>query len=362
MPSQFGRREFLSGGITLVGGALAATSVPGLLEACGGSAASPPPVSQPTVSGAWASIVSKAKAEGTVTIYASQAPATLQALSQAFQQVYPAIKANLIRLSSAEVTQRLDAEQKSGATGADGMIQTDSVFQKLRTSQGYFVALTGPNVLSSIVKGNLRGPNNQWVVTNLAPFGFAWNTELVTGTPKLPDILMPKYKGKIAVLDFTTSSTLVLLVSLMGEQLTKQYGIADPLTKIAAQNPKFYPSQVPLQQDLGAGEFAIASQATANSAPPGAPIKVGYPLKPLSLPVYAGVTSWAKHPNAAQLLVDFLLTKKGQSLISNQQVSAIPGIPEAVISAADVTYLDTSAYDSADTANRLAMLKSTFHR
>lgn len=355
------RREFLGRGVSLVGGALGATSVPALLEACGGSGSSSPSAAG-TVSAAWSDVVTKARSEGTVTFYASQAPATLTALSQAFQQQYPGIQANLLRLSSAEVTQRIDAEQKNGITGADGLIQTDSIFQKSRTAQNYFVSLTGPSVLSSQVPASLRGPNNQYAITNLAPFGYAWNSDAVSGTPKLTDILLPKYKGRIAVLDYTTSTTLVLLVSLMGEQLTKQYGIPDPLTKIAAQNPKFYPSQVPLQQDLGAGEFDIASQAAANSAPVGAPVKVAYPKKPLSLPVYAAATSWAKHPNAAQLVVDFLLSKKGQSIIGNMQVSALPNIPEAVISASDVTLLDTSTYDSNDVAARLANLKSIFHR
>src|SRR5262249_729451 len=128
---------------------------------------------------------------------------------------------------------------------------------------------------------------NQWVITNLSPFGYAWNTASVSGTPPITDLFLPKYKGRIAVLDFTTGGTLTVLVTLLGEQLTKQYGIADPLPKLAAQNPKFYPSQVPQQQELGAGEFDIAAQATDNAAPAGAPVKVAYPMKPLSLPVFA---------------------------------------------------------------------------
>jgi iron(III) transport system substrate-binding protein len=172
-------------------------------------------------------------------------------------------------------------------------------------------------------------------------------------------MLSSKYNGRIGVLDWNSSTTIIILVALLGQQYDKDYSISNAFNQLAALKPKFYPSQVPMLQDLGAGAIDSAVQAVASAVPLGAAIKVGYPKKPIGLPGFGSVTSWARHPNAAQLFVDYLMTKRGQTIWAAGSLATIPG---TLGSTSVSTIIDTSTYTPDYFTAERATLESIFNR
>ena len=114
------------------------------------------------------------------------------------------------------------------------------------------------------------------------------------------------------VTDFT-----VFLADQLGEE-----GMA----QLRDLNPVFYDTAVPAQQGLAAGEVAITLYATAqlqDDAAAGAPVEFVVPTPAWSPPVLSYILGWAKHPNAAQLVLDYMATPAGQEAIAINGASAL---------------------------------------
>ena len=76
----------------------------------------------------------------------------------------------------------------------------------------------------------------------------------------------------------------------------------------------------------------------------------------------AFIPGWSKHPNAAQVLFDFMSSEEGQAIINKNSISPLPGIP-GLLDSQYVQVGDLSLYTSPgyiDTATK--KWQATFHR
>jgi iron(III) transport system substrate-binding protein len=285
----------------------------------------------------WQGIVDAAMQEGKVTVYSVMLPNQNTALEQGFEAAYPGIDMEVIRVLG-EMDSKLDAEKQTGAEGADLGAHVNYQWMLNAAAAGDLTEMVGPEA---------RGPNwegTPWNVDGLYQYsafqllGIGCNTNLTETCPTAyKDALVPENDGLIGVVDpgspVVTDFT-VFLKDQLGE---------DGMAQLRDLHPVFYDTAVPAQQGLAAGEVAVTLYATAqlrDDAAGGAPVEFNVPTPAWSPPVVSYILSWAKHPNAAQLVLDYMATPEGQTAIAINGASALDGIEGTLANIEDVQPVD----------------------
>lgn len=309
------------------------------LTACGSGKASPQwklsDRTGPKGDAEWQKLVRDAKSEGEVVIYTSHAEDTMSQLATAFKKRY-GIKVRVFRAADSDLEPKIDAEAKTGNHVADVVGLSDQNYLKNKAGRGAFVAPRGPALdapgfdrkANTLVSDVLRS-----VATTMS---FAWNSERQPkGLKDFRGLLDPKLSGgKIGVLAPFTPSVMDFYT-----YLEKRYG-ADYLEKLAAQKPRIYQTGAAMAESLASGEISAATQvaqvALYEAKDSGAPVDGGLADPAWAASLYEAVLKGAKHPNAAQLLMNYMFTPAGQEIIANHTASVLPRIP-GVATTADKT-------------------------
>lgn len=315
--------------------AVAALAVTSVLTACGASPGTTAPVT-----GGWNEVVAAAENEGSVLLYSSQKPANLERLEKAFETAYPRIDLEFVRGTDADINPRVETENRTGRGTADVHMLTDATWIANAAQSGsYSTELAGPSLRAPEYRPGKSVLGNRFALSSAAVFALGWNTDAVPGGLTSPhDVLDPKYSGKIGIVNPTGIASYVDLYRFYAAT----YG-ADYWERMAALNPRIYPSALGIAQALTSGEIAVTPsvQPLVTEAAAGAPVGWALPAQPWGTPWYSHVTSVAPHPNAAQVLVDFMVTREGQAALNDGYAAALPDIPGAVVQAQDIAAPDT---------------------
>jgi iron(III) transport system substrate-binding protein len=115
---------------------------------------------------------------------------------------------------------------------------------------------------------------------------------------------------------------------------------------------------------LTSGEIVAAPlvNALVNEVESGAPVDWKMSAKPWGAPWYTHALKSAPHPNAAQVLVDFIASLDGQTALGYGYATTVPGIEGSIADAADVTFADPSDLTSEDITTRQAAWEKLFLR
>lgn len=254
-------------------------------------------------------------------MYTSLQPAQVAALTKRFNEIYPDIKLQFVTGSG--LTARIDQERVAKAKGADAGNTTEADWYSAREAEGSLLPLTGPS--AALWKGSpfLKGTYYEQAGS---PWGIAWNTSKYDGSfTSYEDLLRPELKGKMG--SYSLKATTIIAAY---DFLRDTYGDAY-MKSLAAQDIQLYPSNTPMAQALGAGEIAVAFFMNPTALAP--LVKQGAPLKYiLTKPVSVGSASftagfsWANHPNAARVLVDFMMGE-GEKVLGSDPSQFIPITP-----------------------------------
>lgn len=283
-----------------------------------------------------------AKREGRITFYCSQPPALSQRLINGFKARYPGVEIDLLRLSTGPLGRRFETETSSGADVADVLQLADPVLVASAAGKSWLASLTDlpahatfPAAFKTAESATIR----------IDPHTVTYNTQNVRDTeaPKAwPDVLDPRWKGRILCPDLRISIMLIYWAVLMADTYGKDY-----LSKLAAQNLRWVPSQIPGSQLLGAGEadllFPNQKQVTASFIESGAPLVDVIP----GPGPYAGhegvlaIPARAPHPAGARLLGNFIMSREGAVFLNKDvSYSPLPDIPGALPMPATYKRLD----------------------
>jgi iron(III) transport system substrate-binding protein len=279
-----------------------------------------------------AALIEAARKEGQVNWYSTQIISQLvRPMTAAFERKYPGIKVRATRQNATEVAIKILGESRAGRVQADLFDGTTTVVPLKREG---FVLHWLPDSAKDY-PAMLKDPEGYWVASNLYVITPAFNTSLVPrGTePKTyQDLLDPKWRGRMAWNGFPTSSGVGGFVGTvlteMGEEKGKAY-----LRELAKQHIANLPGSArEVLDQVIAGEYAIALQIFNHhaviSAKKGAPvdwIKMQPATETLSV---VSVHKNAPHPNAAKLLVDFIISPEGQQVFrDNYYIPASPAVP-----------------------------------
>ena len=321
-----GDNKATSGAATTAASATTAAAVTTAGSSTGGSSAT---TAAATDTAAWDAIVAKAKQEGNVTIYSSQGLDVLNDLAAKFKDTY-GITLQVVRGIDSELIPKVDAENQTGKNVADVFAFASAQWGVDNAAKGMFVAPAGPAFDDPAYDkaSNVSADGTQFVST-AAVFGYAWNTDRDSnGMKGYADALDPALAGgKVGVIDVHTSTVLVDFYQYLETQMGPDY-----LTKLAAQKPKIYPSGLPMAQALTSGEIAATVYAgpLVDEKAKGAPVDFGLPDKVWGARFNTVILKAAPHPNAAQVLANFMITKDGQEALARKSASVLPGITGAV--------------------------------
>lgn len=306
--------------------------------ACGsgpaGTAAAIPADASPALK----SLIKAAQEEGELVWYSVPTESIAKAVSDAFAKKYR-IKVKFIRMASADLGQRFTAEAQSGKPAADLFVASMTPFVTDAAKKG----LTTPLPKAGIPEypGDYPAryvlPDPGTAVVQIQPSGIAVNADLAKdGIKDWQDVLDPRFKGKVILVDPRTSAAYTPFWNL----IIKRYGEGF-LTRLRAQSPKLAAGSAPASQQLAAGEGAVVMPGVQSIIEDlkkkGAPVSYVQPAASTGPEIVPGLAAKARHPKAARLFVHYLLSKEGNKVFNGVEPgSASPRDPSSM--PADYTF------------------------
>ncbi|MEK6562669.1 MAG: extracellular solute-binding protein [Candidatus Binatota bacterium] len=261
-----------------------------------------------------AEVREKAEAEGKAVFYASMTTSDVKALVDGFKQLYPKIDAQFYRTGDSQLMEKVMTEGRAGKPLWDVIAHT-GFYGHLLKKRGMLEAYDSPE--RKFYRDAYKDPQAFWtsIYTTYAVFGY--NTRLVpkASIPKsYEDLLKPEWKGQIGMEARAYEWFATAMRNMGGEEK----GLAF-MRRFAQQQLQPRSGRTLIAQLVGAGEFkgsvSVYSQSYEILKATGAPVE-WVALDPVYASVHpTGIAAKAPHPNAARLLMDFLLSKKGQEIL-----------------------------------------------
>ena len=322
-------------------GALVATG--GLIlggVACGSDSAAPGPVS-----GSWDEVVAAAEQEGSVHLYSTQHPDNLAKLKAAFEKEHPGISMEFTRGTDVEINPRVETQHRTGKGTADVHMSSDPAWVTAAVESGdYSMPVVGPNFDDADYRIGDAVLNDTFFLSSGAAFAMGWNTDaLPKGLADPRAMLDDSLRGKIGVIDPAGFAAVVDEYRFFDDH----WG-SDFTDRLAALEPRVYPSALGAAQALTSGEVVATPmvQPLIKEMNAGAPVDWRLADEFWGTPWYSHVLSAAPHPNAAQVLANFIVSQDGQIALSQGYASALPDIPGAVARAQDIPLPDIAGLTS----------------
>ena len=281
--------------------------------------------SAPAGAAEWTKIEQAAEQQERVVLYLSIAGVEARMKAE-FRKAYPKLQLDVIRQPTGQLIGRLDAERQASASGADVVFHTDRGWFDQVAS--HLVPATGPAL--DLYKGTKNAfAENRYFTSMLVPFSIAYNTQVLAslgvGVPTgWQDMLDPKFANGLVGLPERGSAPVTLQCYHAIAQ-THGMGFFERLGKL---KPRLYPSIGPAVQSVAAGANAVGFVQTAAPADlikAGAPIKQMVPTNPSCYYGYfVAQVAWSKRPQAAQVLLNWVMSRAGQEAIHGWGYTASP--------------------------------------
>jgi len=293
----------------------------------------------PATAKAWKQILAKGKEEGQATIYSSQNPIYLADFAAGVKKKF-GISVTINRQIDSVLGTQITAEEGANSLKADVWITASLPHVLGAHKNGWVTDAVGPDLYKKAYDRKVYAKPAKAFVVGAALLGLGWNTnQFSEGLKDYPDLLNSKLQGRIGIVAPGNAPSLVDWY----HWVQGRYG-ANYLTRLAALKPKIYPSSLPMTQAVASGELAAGSFIAANAVDlkaQGAPIGFKIVKNPWNAPWFAMMLKKSPHPNAAQVVMDFMVTKEGQSLVSKNTVGVVKGAANTVYAAPRIQKLST---------------------
>ncbi|HEY7485225.1 MAG TPA: extracellular solute-binding protein [Streptosporangiaceae bacterium] len=272
-------------------------------------------------------LLAAARNEGALAIYTSNTD--IGDLVKGFEKAYSGIKVNVYRANSETVLQRVSQEAAANKTAND-IVDTNDFELDAMSKQHLLTPYDGPG------KAGLRPEASfpDWTASRFNAFVVGWNTKLVPKgqEPKsLEELATPKWKGRISM--------------EMGDwdwylawhtYLTTKKGMSDAqatqLFRSLAANAKVVKGHTVQGELLSSGQFGVAlsvySHTVDKATAKGAPVAWRPAVQPVMLrPNGLALMSKPKHPAAATLWMDWVLTAGQKFIADAKRIPAAKSVP-----------------------------------
>jgi len=267
-------------------------------------------------------LLAGAKAEGKVVWFTSFTGSSYKELAHSFETKYPTVKVEIYRAANKELQTKLMAEIQANHHLADSIESTLPLLKALRES-GMLIPYASPYAgrYSAAARETKNNGLFYWIIHRESYNGVGYNTDIIppASVPKsFADLLKPQFKGKMGFANGDTGARMIgAMVKAKGEEYVK---------KLNAQNYSLQSISARAVADLVAsGEVELSPTISLEHA-----VEVkskGGPIGwvPMELvPTNAGgaaLIEQAPHPYAALLMVDFILSPRGQKIFSDPSLA-----------------------------------------
>jgi iron(III) transport system substrate-binding protein len=272
-----------------------------------------------------ARLIEGAKKEKSLLWYTALNIQDANMLTKKFEEKYPFIKTQTLRLGTFQLLTKIQTEVRARAFKGD-VIEIAGVTGHILKKDGVFAKYTSPE--SRFYPDSVKDPDGTWTSFFINTHVLVYNTNLVKKNelPKtFQEVINPKWANKIMMSeDFDIFG---MMLKVMG----RDKGL-DFMRKLAAQGVEVRDSYTLAVQGVASGEVPLGlnlyGTRTEEFKKKGAPIDwtpmefVLASLEPLA------VGSNASNPNSARLFVDFLLSKEAQdSMRQRYRIPSRPDVP-----------------------------------
>ena len=309
---QFGisRRGFLAATGALLG------SVPAALRAA-------PPVAKITPD-----LLAAALKEGKVSYYTSNDLTLATTTSQRFEAKYPGIKVQLERSGAERNYQRISQEYASNIKAVDVVSSSDCSYLVAWKKSGWITPYLTEEAMA--LAPDAREDEGFYTKETFSLMIPSYNPQLVKpgDAPKSwIDLLDPKWKGKMVKAHPGYSGNIMTGTFALSKALGWEY-----FEKLGKQQIMQVQSAVDPSQRVAQGERLVAADGSENAAyrarKKGGAVLPIYPTEGCPVvPTGTALMAAAPRPNAARLLVHFILSPEGQQILADYGGrSFLPGI------------------------------------
>ncbi|MBI3456772.1 MAG: extracellular solute-binding protein [Candidatus Rokubacteria bacterium] len=221
----------------------------------------------------------------------------------------------MFRSGSEKVIAKLEAEMQAGRPQADILNVSDP---------GYFFALQTKGALlpyasrhAATIPDAFKDKDGQWAAARLTAMTIAYNTKLVPAAqaPKRwADLTDPRWQGKLTIASPAYGGTSLNWAA----GIVKLYGWKF-FEDLAKQKPLLTEGHLPGMQMVASGERPIAAEMNDYDAragiAKGQPVGIVVPEEgTFVVPTPIAILKTTTRPNAAKLLVDYILSDEGQAV------------------------------------------------
>ena len=291
-----------------------------------------------------------ARGEGTLEWYTSMSAPISEPVEKAFEAKYPGVQVNRFRASSETVFQRVVQEARAGTAGADVVETNGTEMLTLQGEGNVLIPYTTSPYRKAIPKAARFAA---FTGDRIEHFIVAWNKNALGGDApprSFEDLANDKWKGRLAM-EPTDSDWYYGLKQYLRRKAKWSEAKFDRVLRGIAQNSLIIRSHTTQANLLAAGQFAICVSCHSHSIKDliekGAPIA----FRPLVQPVVqrpqgVGIVQRLRHPAAALLFYDWLLTKNGgqRTMLQNHIDPAHRALVDAAFKRAKVASVNVRAY------------------
>ena len=300
----------------------------------------------------YAETIAAAKKEGKVVVYSTTDTAAAGFLIKDFGALYPGISVEYNDMNSTEIYNRFISERAANAGSADVLWSSAMDLQIKLVSDGGAMTYASPEI-TALPSWAVR--KNEAFGTTYEPLAIVYNKRLLSGD-EIPqshaDLLRvfttkgDKLKGKVTTYDIEKSGVGFMLIT-QDSKYNPQFW--DMVKALGVVGPRVQSSAGTMMERISSGEnllgFNIFNSYAALRAKKDPSIGIVIPKDyalVMSRVMFASKT--AKNPNAAKLWIDYILSKRGQTIIANQsELGSIRADVEGEMTVAGYTRLLGSA-------------------
>lgn len=271
-------------------------------------------------------LVSAARDEGKVVVYSTTDVSAVAALIRDFELVYPGIKVDYNDLNSAELYQRFVAETAAGRPSADVLWSSAMDLQMKLANDDFAERYRSPEVASL----------PEWAVwrdtafgTTFEPAVFVYNKRFVTGSDipethadflRLLATQRDKFAGNVTTYDIEKSAVGFLFAT---QDSRVHAGFWDLVRALGANAVELESNTSVMVQRIASGKdylgYNLIGSYALTRARRDPAIGVVLPKDyVLVMSRIALLSKTAAHPSAGKLWLDYLLSQRGQTVLSSR--------------------------------------------
>lgn len=306
-------------------------------------------------------------AAGSLTLYTSEPEEKVDEIIAAFNEEHPDVDVQVYRAGTGDLKARIEAEKASGSVEADLIWAADAPTFEAFKSEDLLAQLN--DVETGEVIDGAVDPEGYYVGTRIISTVLAYNTSVIDeadAPQSWTDLTDARFRDKIVMPDPAVSGAAAYnaTVWMNNDELGEDW-----LTALGENAPMIAASNGPTSQEIAGGGHpvgVVVDYLVRDLAAQGSPVKEVYATEGspyITEPI--AVFADSKSQSAAELFINFVLSKKGQELAVEQNYLPIidgVGTPGEAPELDDIALMDADLQTlTDDRARSVAFFQSAMN-